>query len=137
MVDATRGERCGVIHGIGTDIISIDRIRASLEWFGERFARRVLTEAEFVEYRDSRHPERFIAKRFAAKEAVVKALGLGFQGGLTLNLIGVTHDPYGRPEIVYQGRALERVREMAITDSLLSISDEQDYAVAFAILVRL
>jgi holo-[acyl-carrier protein] synthase len=125
-----------MIYGIGTDIIKIERIRASLERFGEHFARRILTDAEFLEYQISRQPERFVAKRFAAKEAVVKALGLGFSEGLALNLIGVAHDAYGKPEIVYSGKALDYIREVGIVESLVSIADEQDYAVAFVIVLR-
>ncbi len=124
-----------MIFGIGTDIVSIDRIRASLGRFGEHFAQRVLTAAEFLEFRASVHPERFIAKRFAAKEAVVKALGLGFRDGLALNQIGVTHDDYGKPAIVYSGRALDCIREAGIAASLVSISDERNYAVAFVVLM--
>jgi holo-[acyl-carrier protein] synthase len=125
-----------MIYGIGTDIVKVARIQESLSRFGKRFARRVLTDAEFLEYQASHQPERFVAKRFAAKEAVVKALGLGFRDGLSLDLIGVTHDRYGKPEIVYSGRALEYTREAGITESLISLSDERDYAVAFVVLLR-
>ncbi len=125
-----------MIHGIGTDIVKIDRIRHSLARFGESFARRVLTQVEFQEYRASRWPERLVARRFAAKEAVAKALGKGFRDGLALNLIGVCHDDYGKPGIVYEGRALEIVRRLGVSESLISISDEQDYAVAFVVLMR-
>ena len=124
-----------MIYGIGTDIVRIDRIRDNLERFGERFARRLLTAAELADYRVSRQPERFLAKRFAAKEAVVKALGVGFREGLTFNLIGVIHDHYGKPGIIYSGQALAYTRAAGITKSLLSLSDERDYAVAFVILL--
>jgi holo-[acyl-carrier protein] synthase len=124
------------IHGIGTDIVKIDRIRNNLERFGESFARRVLTGAELPEYRASRWPERLVARRFAAKEATVKALGLGFREGLAFNLIGVRHDDYGKPELVYEGRALEMVQRLGVGESLISISDELDYAVAFVVLMR-
>jgi holo-[acyl-carrier protein] synthase len=124
-----------MIYGVGTDIVKVDRIRESLSRFGERFVRRILTDAELLEYQASRWPERFLAKRFAVKEAVVKALGLGFRQGLALNLIGVVHDRYGKPDIVYTGQALDCVQGVGITKSLLSISDEQDYAVAFVILM--
>lgn len=125
----------GMIYGIGTDIVEIDRIRDSLNRFGESFVQRLLSDTERREYQASRRPERFIAKRFAAKEATVKALGLGFRQGLAFNLIEVTHDCYGKPGLAYRGRALERIQEIGIGQSLLSISDERDYAVAFAVLV--
>ena len=124
-----------MIYGIGTDIVKIDRIRDNLERFGERFARRLLTDAEWAEYRLSRQPERFLAKRFAAKEAVVKALGVGFREGLAFTLIGIAHDSYGKPELVYKGQALAHTHAAGITKSLLSLSDERDYAVAFVILL--
>jgi holo-[acyl-carrier protein] synthase len=124
-----------VIHGIGTDIVKIDRIRRSLDRYGEKFARRILTTAEFIEYQNSRQPARFVAKRFAVKEAVAKALGFGFRGGLAPNSIGVSHDKYGKPLIVYEGKARDSIREAGISQSLVSISDEQDYAMAFVILL--
>ena len=125
-----------MIYGIGTDIVSIERVRSTIERFGERFARRILTEAEMLEYRNSPHPERLLAKRFAAKEAIVKALGLGIREGLAWNLIGVTHDRYGKPGIAYEGATLKQVQEMGIAESLITLSDEQDYAVAFVVLIR-
>lgn len=124
-----------MIYGIGTDIVKIDRIHRSLERFGDHFARRVLTVAELLEYPVCRQPERFVAKRFAVKEAVVKALGLGFRRGLSLNSIGVGHDSYGRPQIVYEGKAEHYIRQVGITESFVSISDEQDHAIAFVILI--
>ena len=125
-----------MIYGIGTDIVKIERIRNSLERFGERFARRILSDAEFSEYQTSVRPAHFLAKRFAAKEAVAKALGLGFREGLTLNLISVSHNPYGKPLIGYLGQALAYIQQLGITESLLSLSDEQDYAIAFVVLLQ-
>lgn len=125
-----------MVHGIGADIVQIERIREALERFGERFARRVLTESEFLEFQASPRPERFLAKRFAAKEATVKAMGLGFRGGLAANLIGVSHDDYGKPGLFYLGSALEQVQAMGITESLISLSDERDYALALVVLLR-
>jgi holo-[acyl-carrier protein] synthase len=125
-----------VIAGIGADIVEIDRIRESLGRFGERFARRILTSSELTEWRTCAAPERLLAKRFAAKEAVVKALGLGFRRGLAFNLIGVGHDGLGKPEIFYEGAALELVRTLGIEKSLITISDERRYAVAFVVLTR-
>lgn len=124
-----------MIYGIGVDIVKIERIRNNIQRFGERFAQRLLTEAELAEYRTLRQPERFLAKRFAAKEAVVKAMGTGFREGLAFHLIGITHDALGKPGLVYSGPALNWIRANGVTDSLLSLSDEQDYAVAFVILL--
>jgi holo-[acyl-carrier protein] synthase len=124
------------IHGIGTDIVKVARIHAILARFEARFVGRLLTDAELAEYQTSRQPERFVAKRFAAKEAAVKALGLGFREGLTFNSIGVNHDQYGKPELVYLGGARAHIEKFGITRSLLSLSDELDYAVAFVVLLK-
>jgi holo-[acyl-carrier protein] synthase len=124
------------IFGIGVDIVEIARIRGGLQRFGERFAQRILTDEEFQEFHDSRLPAHFVARRFAAKEAVAKALGSGFRAGVALRSIGVGHDAYGKPLVIYQGPALDTVRRLGIGASLLSISDERNYALAFAVLLR-
>ena len=71
-----------MIFGIGTDIVSVQRMRRNLGRYGERFARRILSESELEEFRATAKPENFLAKRFAAKEAAAKAMGTGFSGGL-------------------------------------------------------
>lgn len=124
------------IFGIGTDIVEIARIRSGLDRFGERFAQRILTDAELLEFHDSRQPAHFVARRFAAKEAVAKALGSGFRDGVSLRSIGVAHDALGKPCVVYQSGALDTVRRLGIGESLLSISDERNYALAFAVLIQ-
>jgi holo-[acyl-carrier protein] synthase len=124
-----------VIFGIGTDIVRVDRMRANLERYGDRFARRILTDDEFREFSATSRPAHFLAKRFAAKEAAAKALGTGFRDGLSLCHIGVAHNGKGRPFLVYSGRAEELVREMGVGEGHLSIADEQDYAIAFVTLL--
>ncbi len=125
----------GLVHGIGTDIVRVSRMAASLERHGERFARRILAGAELAEFRDSRRQAHFLAKRFAAKEAMVKALGTGFRDGLTLQQIQVTHDARGRPALDYCGRARELCRTLGIREAHLSLADEEDYAIAFVLLL--
>jgi len=124
-----------MILGIGTDIVQVARMRASLERFGEPFARRILTAAELEEFRGDKRPAHFLAKRFAAKEAAVKALGTGFRGGLKLSEIGVVHNGVGRPDLSYSGRSEALFRELGVAESHLSLADEHDYAVAFVILL--
>ena len=124
-----------MIFGVGTDIVQINRIRAGLERFGDRFAMRVLTATEYDEYQTNHMAAQFVAKRFAAKEATVKALGIGFRDGLSLSQIGVFHDGRGRPGLEYHGRALEICREFGIVASHISIADEDEYAIAFVTLV--
>ena len=98
-----------MIFGIGTDIVTIERMRENFEKHGEKFARRILTTLEMEDFSKSKRPEHFLAKRFAAKEATAKALGTGFSGGLSLGHIGVNHDDKGKPLLVFSGKAQELV----------------------------
>ena len=120
-----------MIYGIGTDIVRISRLARDLERFGERFAERILTEAELAEFRASPKPAHFLARRFAAKEAAAKAFGTGFANGLALRHIGVGHDEQGKPKLVFAERALELLRERGIRIAHVSLADEEDHAVAF------
>ena len=123
-----------MIHGVGTDIVCVARMESDVDRYGDRFARRILTDAEYLEYRAVAHRGRFLAKRFAAKEAAAKALGTGFNAEVNMHDIGVDHEPGGRPFLVYS----ERVRSLCVSSGILrshlSISDERDYAVAFVVL---
>ena len=125
-----------MIFGIGTDIVQVSRIQKNLDRYGERFARRILAEKELEEFRCTVHPARFLARRFAAKEALAKAYGTGFSGGLTFRDIAVTHDAAGKPLLQLAGRAAELQREMGIGEDFISISDEHEYAVAFVTVLR-
>lgn len=123
-----------MIYGIGTDIIRVRRIAASLQRFGDRFVQRILTEAEQADFVRSARPAHFLARRFAAKEAAVKALGLGISNGLGFRQIGIGHDERGRPRLEYSGRAAALCRELGIAASHVSLSDEHDYAIAYVML---
>jgi holo-[acyl-carrier protein] synthase len=125
-----------MIHGIGTDIVQVSRIRDSLDRFGERFARRVLARDEWARFEVAARPAHFLAKRFAAKEAAAKALGTGFRDGLGLRDIVVVNDARGRPGLEFQGRARELLDALGIGECFVSISDEREYAVAFVTLMR-
>jgi holo-[acyl-carrier protein] synthase len=117
---------------VGIDIIKVDRIRASIERFGERFSKRVLTtnEQRYVRMR----PETF-AGRWAAKEAVSKVLGLGVRG-IGWKDIEVERLPTGQPSVRLHGRAAARAEQLGMERIALSISHESDYAVAIAFGVR-
>ncbi len=125
-----------MIFGIGTDIVRVIRIQRSLERFGERFARRILTEGELEDYRRVRQQAHFLARRFAAKEAAAKAMGLGFRAGLGLRQIGVAHDAGGRPLLQFSGFAHDFITHHGITECHLSLADEEDHAVAVVALAR-
>lgn len=124
-----------MIHGIGTDIVQISRMTAALERHGEAFARRILAPDEWPAYQASGNPAALLAKRFAAKEAAAKAFGTGFKDGLTLHDIAVSHDPHGRPQLAFHGRAAELCRQHQISRALLSLADEKEYAIAFVTLI--
>lgn len=122
-----------MIHGIGTDLVRIDRVRASLERHGERFALRILAESEREAWRSSRDPARFLAKRFAAKEAFGKALGTGVAVPATLHAVAVEHDERGKPGFCYDQRLEHYMAEHRL-GAHLSLTDENDYVVAFAVI---
>ncbi len=124
-----------MIHGIGTDLASIRRMAEALDRHGERFAWRILAEAERPAYHAAPDKARFLAKRFAAKEAFGKALGTGVARPATLHQVQVTHDPAGRPGFAY-GEELGRHMRQVGLQAHLSISDEEDLALAFAIIER-
>ncbi|HEY9198744.1 MAG TPA: holo-ACP synthase [Gammaproteobacteria bacterium] len=125
-----------MIVGIGTDIVRIARFEAMLERHGPRVAERILSADELVEFAAGARPARFLAKRFAVKEAVAKAFGTGFRDGLSLRHIGVHHDALGKPSLRFYARAEELCAQLAVAGSHVSIADEHDYAVAFVILLR-
>jgi len=124
-----------VIVGIGTDIVRISRIEKNLQRFGNKFAERILTENELAEFLQHKNPASFLAKRFAAKEAAAKAMGCGFRDGLMLSHIGTGHDALGKPLLEYSDKAIEHCKRLKISKSHLSVSDEDEYAVAFVTLV--
>lgn len=123
-----------MILGIGTDIVAVSRIRAVCERRGERFARRILHAGEWSGYCDAADPARLLARRFAAKEAVAKALGTGFRSGVGPSQIEVVHDARGAPGVRLHGAAADCVAARGQARLWLSISDERDYAVAYALL---
>jgi len=130
-----------VIHGIGTDIVRVERVEALLARWGERFARRVLGPDELHEFsrRGARgehgpaYAARYLAKRFAAKEAFSKALGIGLRAPMTLLSLQVLNDPRGRPVAVPRNALAPYLRERGLRGHL-SLSDEVDSAIAFAVL---
>ena len=119
-----------MIFGIGTDIVRVERMEKNLKRFGDRFARRLLTDSELEDFATAH----FLAKRFAAKEAAAKAMGIGFRGGLNLRHIGVGHDTRGKPQLEFNGYAEAFIREHGINAVHVSLADEADHAVAFVTL---
>ena len=123
-----------MIYGIGTDIVATQRVTHALERFGDRFAARILAPEERVEFAAHKSPARFLAKRFAAKEAFAKALGTGIRHPATLHNIRLTHDNLGKPSLAFDPLLADVLKQRGISRHHLSLSDEQDMAVAFVIL---
>lgn len=125
-----------MIHGIGTDIVAIARMVHLWDKYGESFAHRMLAEDELQGLAGRHEPARYLAKRFAAKEAAAKALGTGFRDGLSLRHIAVVNDALGKPMLRLDARAAELAEGFGVYDCHLTISDEADYAVAFVVMTR-
>jgi holo-[acyl-carrier protein] synthase len=125
-----------MIYGIGTDIVEVSRIEDSLARFGEIFAQRILTEQEWLSFEQSQTKARFLAKRFAAKEAFAKALGTGLRTPATFQNIGVAHDDLGKPVLDLAAELQAFLEEKGIHFQHLSISDEKALAAAFVVLEK-
>lgn len=123
-----------MIFGIGTDIVEVSRIEASITQFGDDFAKRILAENEFFSYQQSQIKPRFLAKRFAAKEAFSKALGTGLRAPATFQNIAVSHDDLGKPILVLAPELQALLLSKNITQTHISISDEKNLAAAFVVL---
>ena len=125
-----------MIFGIGVDVLETRRISETLERFGERFLAHLLMPAERAQLARTARPERFVAMRFAAKEAIVKAMGTGFAHGVWIRDVGVVQNSWGKPEVVYSERG-ERVRSgLGIGEGHVTLSDESGLVVAVAVLMR-
>ncbi|HEY8023793.1 MAG TPA: holo-ACP synthase [Burkholderiaceae bacterium] len=126
-----------MIYGIGTDIIRIARIEAALVRHGERFAAKILGPEEMQLYLERKAKVearglRFLASRFAAKEAFSKAIGLGLTKPMTWQAAQVLNEDGGKPVIVTSGALREYMEQNRLT-AKVSLTDEADYAVAFVI----
>lgn len=121
-----------MIIGIGLDLVELDRIEAVHRKYGERFSRRILTSRELS--RISGNPVTYLASRFAAKEAGVKALGTGFALGITLRHLEIINNSKGKPELFFSGPALFRAVELDVQRIHLSLSHGRDTAAAVVIL---
>jgi holo-[acyl-carrier protein] synthase len=122
-----------MIKGIGTDILQIERIEKTLVR-SPKIAERVLTANEMQTFKSSSQPSRFFAKRFAAKEAVVKALGTGIGNGVGWQHIEINNDELGKPLITLCDGALQRAELLGAQHYHLSLSDELDYVVAMVVI---
>ena len=124
-----------MIHGIGTDIVAVKRLQAMWERNGDRALARLLAPPEIAEFARASDKGRFLAKRFAAKEAFAKALGTGVRPPAVLPAISVGHDDFGKPLLVFHGQLAESIKNEGLV-AHLSLSDEAEYAIAYVILER-
>ena len=125
-----------MIFGVGTDIVEVSRIQATYDRFGEHFVRRILMEEELALFRKTRWPVRFLAMRFAAKEAVVKAMGTGFAHGMWIRDVGMVPNDWGQPQIIFSTRGQAMCDTLGIAGGHLSLTDEAGLIVAVAVLMR-
>ena len=125
-----------MIYGIGIDVLEARRMRATFKRWGERIVARLLLPAERAQFARTRRPERFLAMRFAAKEAVVKAMGTGFAHGMWIRDVGIVQDAWGKPEIVWSARGERLRRKLGIGPGHVTLTDEAGLVVAVAVLMR-
>ncbi|HBV40220.1 MAG TPA: holo-ACP synthase [Erwinia sp.] len=122
------------ILGLGTDIVEIDRIEGVISRSGDRLAKRVLSENEWAQYQAHQQPVRFLAKRFAVKEAAAKAFGTGIRGGLAFNQFEVYNDALGKPGLRFFQQAAEVAHKLGVAHVHVTLADERHYACATVII---
>ena len=123
-----------MIFGIGTDIVDFARIETMWAHYGVRFAERLLSEREMPEFQVQVQPARYLAKRFAAKEAFDKAVGSGLRYPVTLHRICITHDGLGKPMLQFDATLQSYLAKLGVSGHHLSISDERSMIIAFVVL---
>ncbi len=125
-----------MIYGIGVDVLKQERIERTYARFGEHFVARLLLPAEHAQLARTQRPARFLAMRFAAKEAVVKAMGTGFAHGVWIRDVGIVQNKWGRPEVVYSARGERLRRKLGIGAGHVTLTDEAGLVVAVAVLMK-
>lgn len=122
-----------MIFGVGTDVVELARVQATYDRFGEHFVNRLLMDDELELFRDSKWPVRFLAMRFAGKEATVKAMGTGFRHGIWLRDVGILNNDWGRPFLIWSTRGRRLCDQLGIGDGHVSLSDDAGLVIAFAV----
>ena len=123
-----------MIAGIGTDVVSIERIQGVLDRHGERFVKRVLTPQERTRFERTKLKANHLAKRWAAKEAFSKAIGTGIHAPFTWQSITVGRDPKGKPLVIPSASMKTHLEAMGVVRSHVSLTDDAGVAVAFVVL---
>jgi holo-[acyl-carrier protein] synthase len=125
-----------MIYGIGIDVLEAKRVHATFQRFGARLVERLLLPEERAQFERTRRPERFLAMHFAAKEAVVKAMGTGFSHGMWIRDVGVCQNAWGKPELVWSARGARLKRRLGIGEGHVTLTDEAGLVVAVAVLLK-
>ena len=123
-----------MIYGIGIDVVEPQRVERLRDKYGERFARRVLTQLEWPGYLRTVRPVLFLANRFAAKEAFSKAMGTGFRYPVTLQCISVVQNAAGKPSLEFHPNLQRLISSRGIVGHHLTISDERTLACACVVI---
>jgi holo-[acyl-carrier protein] synthase len=125
-----------MIFGIGIDVLEAKRIDATYARFGTHLVERLLMPEERSQFERTRRPERFLAMHFAAKEAIVKAMGTGFAHGIWIRDVGMVQNRWGKPEVVYSERGNELRQRLGVGEGHVTLTDEAGLVVAVAVLMR-
>lgn len=125
-----------MIYGVGTDIVQLSRIEAIHARFGEHFVDRLLMDEERELFDQAKRPVRFLAMRFAAKEATVKAMGTGFAHGVWIRDVGFVNNEWGRPLIIWSERGQRVCDSLGIGDGHVSLTDDAGLVMAFAVVMQ-
>jgi holo-[acyl-carrier protein] synthase len=125
-----------MIYGIGIDVLKAERVQRVFEKYGGRFVDHLLLPEERVQLERTARPARFLAMHFAAKEAIVKAMGTGFAHGVWIRDVGMVQNSWGRPEVVYSARGAKVRDGLGIGEGHVTLTDEAGLVVAVAVLMR-
>ena len=125
-----------MIFGVGTDIVELSRIQETYDRFGERFVERLLMPEERALFAQAKWPVRFLAMRFAGKEATVKAMGTGFRHGMWIRDVGIVNNAWGRPLVIFSARGQGVCRQLGIGEGHVSLTDDAGLVVAFAVVMK-
>src|SRR5580704_14935158 len=124
-----------MIFGIGIDVLQAQRMKDSYARFGAHLLDRLLLPEERVQFERTQRPDRFLAMHFAAKEAIVKAMGTGFAHGMWIRDVGTVQNEWGKPEVIYSTRGECMRRKLGIGEGHITLTDEAGLVVAVAVLL--